>query len=361
MRMPKIKLLLAGALVLGLAQAAPASEFAPHYPDYEQMVAEIYQLAENYPNLVEVLAYGKSEEDRELLAVHIFRNDGEERPSAMVAGNIHGNEMVGNRMAMAVAWRLVQGADKDPWVKSLLDRMDFWVLPCLNPDGYFKTVELYRKGELKGHRKNANQVDLNRNFLLPKPRTLKIDWAGSPKKDNANYHGPYPLSEPESQAVKAFLDHHPVFASINFHSVQGVLFPARCSTRQRNCTAMHQKMGKAFIAHQKKVKYLYVRWPAWIDTYTGEMEDMQYHFYGTLAIDIELGKAGRNRTAARHELGDQIGPSNPLVYGSGFWTFNPINLDFWVDNDRDAVLYALEEAYKLTNGKPIPREKRELE
>lgn len=358
--MRQIALTLGGALLLLLAQTAAAAEFAPHYPDYDQMVSEIYKLAENYPNLVEIEQYGKSEEDRELLAVHIYRKDGVERPSAMVAGNIHGNEMVGNRMAMAVAWRLVQGADKDPWVKSLLDQMDFWVLPCINPDGYFKTVELYKKGDLKGHRKNANEVDLNRNFLLPGPRTLKINWAGSPKKDNPNYYGPYPLSEPESQAVKAFLDHHPLFASVNFHSVEGVLFPARCATRQRNCADNHQEMGKVFIAHQKKVKYLYIRWPAWLDSYTGEMEDMQYQFYGTLAIDIELGRPGRNRNAANKEPGAEIGPSQTTVYGSGFWTFNPVNLDFWVDNDRDAALYALEEAYKLTSGKPIPREKREL-
>lgn len=337
--------------------AAPAVEFAPHYPNYKLMVQEIYKLADQHPDLVDVEEFGKSVENRPLLAIHIYRKDGVTRPSAMVAGNIHGNEMIGNRMAMAVAKRLADGADTDPWVKGLLDKMDFWVLPCLNPDGYFHTVELFQKGDLKGHRKNAHDVDLNRNFLLPEPRRLNINWAGSPKKENANYHGPFPMSEPEDVAVKEFLDKHPVFGSINYHSVQGVFFPARC--KGRVCARQHQQMGKAYRSHQKNVKYLYVRWPGWADTFTGEMEDMQYHFYGTLALDIELGKAKKNQDAAKKELGEKkVGPSKLTVYNSGFWTFNPINLDYWVTNDCDGTIYALEEAFKITGGKPIPREKR---
>jgi hypothetical protein len=346
------------ALILGMLFCcrAYADEFAPHYPDYDSMVSEVTKLAENYPNLVDIEAYGKSAEGRDLMAIHIYRKDGTTRPAAMVAGNIHGNEMIGNRMALAVAHRLVEGESNDPWIKGLLDKMDFWILPCINPDGFFKTVELYKKGDFSGHRKNANEVDLNRNFLLPYPRTMKIEWAGSPKKDSDNYYGSYPLSEPETQGVKAFMDHHPVFASINYHSVEGVLFPARCTTAQRNCTDMHHEMGNEFIKHQKKVKYIYILWPNWLDDFTGEMEDMQYQFYGTLAIDIELGRQGRNKEAAKKELGGKTGPAKTVV--SEFWAFNPVNIDFWTDNDRDATLYALDEAFKLTGGKPIPREKR---
>lgn len=358
MRMRQIIAAIVFGLIFSLPPVLRAEEFAPRYPDYDQMVAEVYKLAEANPGLVDVETFGKSVEEREMPAIHIHRKDGQKRPAAMVAGNIHGNEMIGNRMAMAVARRLAEAADSDPWVKGLLDKMDFWVLPCLNPDGYFKTVELFKKGDLKGHRKNANEVDLNRNFLLPEPRTLKINWAGSPKKDNANYYGPYPMSEPETQAVKSFMDSHPVFASVNYHSVQGVIFPARCTGKQRKATRDHQAMGRAYAKHQPNVKYLYVLWPNWIDTFTGEMEDLQYQFYGALALDIELGKPGRNRAAARKELGGKIGPSKAAVYGSGFWTFNPVNLDFWVENDCDATLHAIEQAFKITGGTPVPIDKR---
>ncbi len=335
---------------------AKAAEFAPGYPDYDGMVSEIYQVADQYPMLAEVEQFGKTVEDRPMLALHIHRKDGLIRPAMMVAGNIHGNEMIGNRMAMAVAWRLGKGADSDPWIKGLLDRMEFWILPCVNPDGYFKTVELYQKGNFAGHRKNADNVDLNRNFLLPGPRTLNINWAGSAKKDNANYYGPFPLSEPETQAIKAFLDQHDLVGSINFHSVVGVLFPARC--KNKTCADLHREMGKAFQTHQARVRYIYVNWPRYFDTFTGEMEDMQYQFYGTPAIDIELGQTGKNRSAAKKELPDKIGSGSANIYKEGFWTYNPINLDFWIANDRDATLYALEKAFQLTEGKPILKDNR---
>jgi len=333
-----------------------AEEFAPGYPEFDQMLGEIQKLKDDHPELVDLEAYGKSVEDRPLLAIHIFRKDGEARPAAMISANIHGNEMAGNRMAMAIAQRLLEGAVSDPWVKGLLDKMDFWILPCLNPDGYFHTAELYREGDLSGHRKNANDVDLNRNFLLPGPRTLKLSWAGSPKKHKPTYYGPYPLSEPEAQAVKAFMDNHPVFASVNFHGASGALFPARC--KSRSCAKDHREMGEAFHKHQEKVKYDYVRGPRLFDSFTGEMEDMQYHFYGALAIDIEISEADRNRSAARKELGDKSGPEKVKVKKEGFWAANPINLDFWIENDRDATLYALEEAYNLTKGTPIPIDER---
>lgn len=357
--MPKAKIVaLVGFVLINLAiaSAGNALDFAPGYPDYDSMVSEIYQVADQYPGLAEVEEYGKSLEERPMLALHIYRKDGIRRAGVMVAGNIHGNEMIGNRMAMAIAWRLVKDAETDAWIKSLLDRMEFWILPCLNPDGYFKTVEEYKAGDLSGHRKNANEVDLNRNFLLPGPRTLKINWAGSPKKEHPNYYGPFPLSEPETQAIKAFLDQHEIIGSINFHSVVGVLFPARCTNRE--CENLHREMGRAFQEHQKKVKYIYVLWPNYFDTFTGEMEDLQYHFYGTLAIDIELGRTGKNRKAAKKELGDKVGKGSANIYKEGFWTFNPINMDFWIENDRDATLAALEKAWELTEGKPIEKDKR---
>ena len=354
MRMRTIRIKICG-LCLMLFFLSPflltGAEFAPNYPDFEQMVNEIYQLAENYPELVEIEAYGQSLEKRELLAIHIYKKDGKARPSAMVSGNIHGNEMIGNRMAMAIAWRLVQGAENDPWIDDLLEKMEFWILPCLNPDGYKKTEELYKKGDLAGHRKNVNYVDLNRNFPLPAPRRLKINWAGSPQKEHPNYYGPEPLSEPETRAIKAFLDKHLIFASINFHSVAGVLFPTRCT--DHTCVVLHKKMGKAFIKHQKEVKYIYVKWPEFLDTFTGEMEDMQFYFYGTLAIDIELGKPGKNKRTAKKQLGKEIGKDGWNVYKAGFWSFNPINVSFWIENDREAVLYALEKAYQLTIAKPL--------
>ncbi len=330
---------------LGISPAYPAmAEFLPGYPDYDEMMAEVASIAGKRPDLVKIVEYGRSVEGRPLVFLHISREHDSGRPAAMICGNIHGKEMIGNRMALAIAGRLVEDDGRDPWITSLLDRMDFWINPCVNPDGFYKTAEMAEAGDFKGHRKNAHGVDLNRNFTMPGPRKLKINWAGSPDPENSNYHGPYQASEPEVQAMESFLAEHPVFASINYHSVVGVLYPARCTSRC--CVKMIREMGKAYQENQPNLRYIYVRWPKVFDTFTGEMEDLQYWEHGTLAIDIELGKPGKNRKDWGRE--------------ESFFTFNPKSLEFWIENDRDAALHAMERAYEVTGGKPVPPGERRL-
>ncbi|MFA6449554.1 MAG: M14 family metallopeptidase, partial [bacterium] len=109
------------------------------YPAPDEMYAEINALANDFPGYVTVGEYGRSVEGRPLLFIHIARPGGKKRAEALISANIHGNEWIGNRMAIAAAKRLLEGRDSDPWISSLLDKIDFWILPCINPDGYAKT------------------------------------------------------------------------------------------------------------------------------------------------------------------------------------------------------------------------------
>lgn len=61
---------------------------------------------------------------------------------------------------------------------------NIWVIPDLNPDGY-----------VRGTRKNARGVDLNRNF--------PYDWR---RQAGTYYSGPGPASEPETRATMRFLN-----------------------------------------------------------------------------------------------------------------------------------------------------------
>jgi hypothetical protein len=328
---------------LGINPAyAAMAEFLPGYPDYDEMMAEVASIVDQRPDLVKIVEYGESLQGRPLVFLHISRDHDSGRPGAMICGNIHGNEMIGNRMAIAIAKRLVQDDGRDPWITSILDKMDFWINPCVNPDGFNMTAEMAKAGDFRGHRKNANEVDLNRNFTMPGKRKLKIAWAGSPDPASSNYHGPHQGSEPEVQALEKFLYQQPVFASINYHSVVGVLFPARCTSRC--CVKRIREMGKAYQDHQPNLRYTYVRWPKIFDSFTGEMEDLQYWEHGTLAIDIEIGRPNMNRKDWGRD--------------ESFFSFNPKNIEFWIENDRDAAIHAMERAYQITGGKPIaPRER----
>jgi murein peptide amidase A len=103
--------------------------------------------------------------------------------TTVLLGNMHGNEPAGVRLVNAVR--------ADPRVRGV----DLWVVPTMNPDGL-----------AADSRQNAHGVDLNRN------------WAHSWRRRTGPYDsGPKPFSEPETRAMRRFLDRvHPQFV-VSFH------------------------------------------------------------------------------------------------------------------------------------------------
>ncbi len=93
----------------------------------------------------------------------------------VVIGVIHGDEDAGT----AITDRLASG-EVPPGI-------DLWIVPTMNPDGM-----------AAGDRHNADQVDLNRNF--------PYRWGPIGEPGDPEYAGPSAASEPETQAVVAFLD-----------------------------------------------------------------------------------------------------------------------------------------------------------
>ncbi len=39
---------------------------------------------------------------------------------------------------------------------------------------------------------------------------------------------------------------------------------------------------------------------------------------------------------------------------------NPADIGYWIENDRDAALTAIEEAFRVTGGKPVPESARKV-
>lgn len=316
------------------------------YPDTDGMYAEIYQLAEKYPNNVTIGEYGRSVENRPLLYIRIFKDNEKKRSEALVAGNIHGNEWIGNRMAMAIATRLLDGKDSDEWIKGMLDKMDFWILPCLNPDGYVRTYAERANDDVKWIeiRKNAHGVDLNRNFPLPAARTVNDEMAGSTDPNSVRYTGPFPYSESETVAIRDFVAGHSFFAAVDFHSNWGTIFPPKCNSDA--CEKQFKKMLAPATDRQVHVKYPVVA--AWrVDSFSGEMEDALFYDFGVMAVCWEIF----TQTAAndQQKLSENKHP---------FWSMNPRDINYWVENDRDAALAAIESAFQITHGSPVPESAR---
>jgi predicted deacylase len=327
-------------LVFLFCGTAPARAGLLPYPSPSEAAAEMRGLAKRHPDRAEVFVAGRSAGGKDILCIRITRGDGEDRPNALIAGAIHGDEYIANRTAMAAAVMLLDTGG--PLAERVLDKMDVYVLPLVNPDGYVTTWE--SSGDLppKKTRTNDNEVDLNRNFGKPKFRIdLPLGFSGHKDPESDRWVGPGPWSEPEAQAVRELAREHGFFAAVDYHCSGGMIIPMLTDDRlaQRGL----RKMTKAYRKAQSD-KYIIAMFPWWVPIYQGSMEEGLYREAGALPILIELGKP-QDIDSQKRKL-------------NHFWAFNPGESEkikkVSEDNAR-AALFALLEAYDYTSGRTEPR------
>lgn len=162
------------------------------YHTYETMTTELQQIAAAHPSIARLYAIGTSVQGRTLWMMKISDNpDAEEdEPSVRYIAAMHGDEVVGKEMCIDLIHLLTESYGTDPRITSLVDDLEIWILPSMNPDG---TALMQRY--------NANGIDLNRNF--PDQWTNPVD---SPAGRAA-----------ETQAVMNWGYGHTVDLSANYH------------------------------------------------------------------------------------------------------------------------------------------------
>ena len=275
---------------------------------------------------------GHSVEARPILAMELPSSRAD-APSVLVCANIHGVEFIAAEVALGLLRRSARG---DKQVEALREKAHIWVIPSLNPDAYARTWRDGGVGRLDQLRRNANGVDLNRNF--PKPAQQKSVWfdlngwrTGSDDPENAFYRGRAPASEPETQALVALHERVELHASANLHSTMGTLIPpcVTSSTDYREYGAL----CRTFRDAQPRWRYRRMS-NRWLDRFTGEQEDFQHHLGGTWALCVE-----------HYALWAR--PSRLWSKGPIFWRFNPEVPETWVDNDIPGLLAFFDAALKL--------------
>lgn len=101
---------------------------------------------------IEVL--GTSTEGVEVFAVRLRKeNNNEGLPKVKIVGNLHGDEPTGRVLTLGLAEWLCGHVGKDERASLILSKVDLWLVPTVNPDGY-----------ALGRRGNSKDVDLNRDF-----------------------------------------------------------------------------------------------------------------------------------------------------------------------------------------------------
>jgi hypothetical protein len=137
-------------------------------------------------------------------------------PEFKYVANMHGNEVVGREILLKLAdWICEEYKNGNEDIRRLIQFTRIHLLPSMNPDGWeiAHTANPKERNKVAG-RRNANNVDLNRNFPdLNTPLFIRqglLPRSSMPNKRDHKY-------ERETQMVMAWLNAVPFVLSANMH------------------------------------------------------------------------------------------------------------------------------------------------
>ena len=162
------------------------------YPTSAQIAQKLQAAAAKYPNIMKLGSIGKSVRGKDLLVMKISDNPNmdEVEPEFKYISSMHGDEITGRELTVALIEEIGQKYGRDPEITNLVNNTEIFIMPSMNPDG----------SDMK-QRANANYVDLNRNFP-----DMTRDSQNSPNGRQI-----------ENQHVMAFQASRQFSLSANFH------------------------------------------------------------------------------------------------------------------------------------------------
>lgn len=264
------------------------------YHNYAEMTAALDVLAEKNPGLVHKFSIGKSVEGREIWGIRInphVKSAGESTalPGIVFMGGHHAREHLSMELPILYAEHLVGHYGKDDVITDLLNTRDIYFVPMVNPDGAEFDIstgdyKMWRKNRKATSNSRCPGIDLNRNY--------GYQWGTGGSSSNACsdvYMGPQPFSEPETQAVKAFVESKPnLKILLSFHTFSElILYPWGHTydpiTNQRDLSAyrtMAQTMAGWNGYTPQQASDLYIA--------SGDTTDWSYGTLGIFSFTFEL-------------------------------------------------------------------------
>ncbi|XP_008844562.1 carboxypeptidase A4 isoform X1 [Nannospalax galili] len=192
------------------------------YHSLEAIYHEMDSIATDFPDLASRVKIGQTFEKRPMYVLKFSTGGGKQRPAIWLNAGIHSREWISQATAIWTARKIVADYQKDPAVTSILEKVDIFLLPVANPDGYVYTHtqnRLWRKTRSRNPGSRCIGTDPNRNW--------NASFAGEGTSHNPCsevYHGPYPNSEVEVKSVVDFIQNHGNFKCfIDLHSYSQLL------------------------------------------------------------------------------------------------------------------------------------------
>jgi hypothetical protein len=259
------------------------------YKSYQQTCDFLQQCVKEYPDLITIQSIGKTWENRDIMLATISLNveNADLKPAMLYTGTIHAREWIGNELAVAFIDYLLKNYNSNPKVLRTLTKNTLYIVPCLNPDGfeYSRTHFSFWRKNRRDNGDGTFGVDLNRNF--------SIGYQKSKDTSSNVYSGPKPFSEPETKAMKDFVDSKDnITIALDYHSQGNVFFPAHKFNHEEEiegtdlntlCANMnyeiHKVTGRKYGIHRGKP-------PTKLISGSGRE---YYYSKGIIAVVVEVG------------------------------------------------------------------------
>lgn len=288
------------------------SDFVPQdgslftrYLTLDEIYAAMRQLADQNPRLVQMLEIGRSIENRPIYALRLTREPRRarlyrDRPQVVINALQHAREWITTPVTLYFAQRLVSEYPTHAYARDALERLEIYVVPVVNPDGYVfthTTNRLWRKNRRyigRVFNQPVYGVDLNRNW--------GYGWGGSGSSGQAwsdTYRGSAPFSEPETYSLSRWMLSLPALrAHVDVHSYsQLILWPWGNTTSVAPFNSVFARVGQAMQAAIAGVYgESYTAGPIATTIYvaSGGMTDWVFGARGVLSFTYELRDTGQN-------------------------------------------------------------------
>ncbi|MBN1967808.1 MAG: T9SS type A sorting domain-containing protein [Candidatus Delongbacteria bacterium] len=219
------------------------------YRNYDALLQELQELEANNPGLVKLEDIGDSwgkiyssqgltnydQYSHDIWALKLSDNvdSDEDEPEIFYFAEHHAREPISLEVNMNILNHLISSYGVDQELTDLVNSTEIWFVPLVNPDGHKIVMDddnLWWRKNGRDNNENHNLdtgdysddgVDLNRNYGF-----AWGDVGSSNSFNDDTYHGPYEFSEPETQAIRDFIDSHNFISGITYHSYSElVLYP----------------------------------------------------------------------------------------------------------------------------------------
>jgi murein tripeptide amidase MpaA len=205
------------------------------YHTFAQMETILQDIAANYPSITSLFSIGTTYEGRTIWCLEISDNPGidEGEPGVFFMGLHHAREWPTVEITLHIANNLTSLYGSNATITDLVNNRRTWIVPCVNPDGYYYCHDLgndWRKNRHYFSQYGTYGVDLNRNYDGSSNADIWGAWgtigSGSVTHDPGDevYCGPGPSSELEIQAIQDFFANNDISASISWHTYQEELY-----------------------------------------------------------------------------------------------------------------------------------------